>query len=324
MLRNIFDAFGQSGTYAVGLLLIGLVLTLQRYTKKRREYEAETLLGEQHDCKPIKARYPCKWPLGLDVLYAQYKANADKRLLAFQQPFLDRLGPNLAVDVLGTVGYTTFDPKNIEAILSSRFEDYHLGTRRGALFPFIGEGIFTQDGGSWKHSRELLRRPFLKTHYQDLRGFTKPLDDLVTAISSSCTVVDLQPLFFRFTLATTTALIFGVPIKFEDDVKNDFARSFDYASKISALRMRLVDFYWAYRPSGYTVACINVKEYADGFVKQALGESIIDTGEATQGRYAFVEDLYHELKDPALVRDQLVNVLLAGRDTTACLLSWTL
>ena len=25
-----------------------------------------------------------------------------------------------------------------------------------------------------------------------------------------------------------------------------------------------------------------------------------------------------------LVRDQLVHVLLAGRDTTACLLSWTL
>ena len=202
--------------------------------------------------------------------------------------------------------------------------DYDLGTRRGALFPLIGEGIFTQDGDSWKHSRELLRRPFLKNGYQDLRGFSKPLDDLVATLKSSQGVVDLQPLFFRFTLSTTTSLIFGQPIKFEDDNKNDFAGSFDYASKISSMRMRLVDFYWAYSPSRYITTCRNVKQYADGFVKRAIGESDKAERIVGQNRYAFVEDLYHELKDPVLVRDQLVNVLLAGRDTTACLLSWTL
>ena len=125
-------------------------------------------------------------------------------------------------------------------------------------------------------------------------------------------------------MATTTALIFGQPFEYEDGETNTFAESFDYASKISALRSRLVDFYWAYCPSRYKVACKNVKEFADGFVKQALVESSKGAREASQGRYAFVQDLYHELKDPVLVRDQLVNVLLAGRDTTACLLSWTL
>lgn len=46
-------------------------------------------------------------------------------------------------------------------------------------------------------------------------------------------------------------------------------------------------------------------------------------GEALK-RHLFILDLYNELQDPALVRDQLVNVLIAGRDTTASLLSWTL
>ena len=70
----------------------------------------------------MKVRYPCKWPLGLDVLYAQYNAIVENRLLAFQQQYLDDLGPNLEVQILGSVGYTTLDAQNVEAVLSSRFE----------------------------------------------------------------------------------------------------------------------------------------------------------------------------------------------------------
>ncbi|KAI9042411.1 longevity assurance proteins LAG1/LAC1 [Aspergillus affinis] len=45
--------------------------------------------------------------------------------------------------------------------------------------------------------------------------------------------------------------------------------------------------------------------------------------EAALKRHTFIIDLYKELQDPVLVRDQLVHVLIAGRDTTACLISWT-
>lgn len=66
--------------------------------------------------------YPVKWPLGLDVLKAQYAANTEQRLLAFQQPTIDGLGPNFTMKLLGTVGYSTMDPDNIETILSTKFE----------------------------------------------------------------------------------------------------------------------------------------------------------------------------------------------------------
>ena len=142
---------------------------------------------------------------------------------------------------------------------------------------------------------------------------------------SAGTVVDLQPLFFRFTLTTTTALIFGQPLKsFDDPEEHNFASSFDYASMISSLRARLVDLHWLYHPSRYRAACSNVKAYADGFVDRALRERIKSTPKKTSDSYTFAEDLCTEIEDPLLIRDQLVNVLLAGRDTTACLLSWTL
>lgn len=197
-----------------------------------------------------------------------------------------------------------------------------MGSRRGAMLPFIGEGIFTQDGTAWKHSREMLRRPFLKSHYQDLHGFGEHTGNLIAELCSSSGVVDLQPLFFRFTLATTTALIFGQSAVGLDEAQQTFAQEFDYASKITSLRARLQDFYWAYSPARYQAACRGIKEFANVFVRRALEEKN-RTGPDSD-RYAFIQDLYDEMQDPALVRDQLVNVLLAGRDTTACLLSWTL
>lgn len=132
-------------------------------------------------------------------------------------------------------------------------------------------------------------------------------------------------MFFQFTLATTTALIFGQPIEnTQGEDEDDFSSSFDCASLISSWRTRLQDFHWAYNPSRYRIACKKVKAYADRFVKRALLERDIQGLTEAPNGYTFAEDLSTELQDPVLIRDQLVNVLLAGRDTTACLLSWTL
>ncbi|KAL8699909.1 MAG: hypothetical protein Q9201_005736 [Fulgogasparrea decipioides] len=189
----------------------------------------------------------------------------------------------------------------------------------------LGEGIFTQDGRPWKHSRELLRRQFVRINFKDLSTFDRHVDDLVTGLSSSDGVIDLQPAFFRFTLATTTALIFGEPdSRLGDEYHETFASSFDYASMISAIRLRLADLEWAYKPKAFRRACDVVKSYASHFVHEALDAQRSDCSSPSTESQALILDLYAELKDPDLVRDQLVHVLIAGRDTTACLMSWTL
>ena len=207
--------------------------------------------------------------------------------------------------------------------LTDQITDFCLGSRSGALFPLLGQGIFTQDGQQWKHSRDVLRRPFVKMHYQNLTGFGEHIEDLMSNLQRIRGVVDLQPYFFRFTLATTTALIFGQPIKdYESETQHDFARAFDYASVISGMRIRLAQHYWLYHPSRYGHSNRLVKRYTTEFVHQALGSS--DGKQSSEdNKYAFIKDLYEEYKDPAQVRDQLIHVLIAGRDTTAALLSWT-
>lgn len=273
---------------------------------------------------------PYKWPFAIDVLKRQYDALPSQRLLAFQSQFFDKMGPNMKLMLFGQAGYMTTDPKNVEAVLSSCFEDFGLGSRREGLFPLLGEGIFTQDGRAWKHSRETLRRQFVRMQYQNTKVFDGHVNDLIASLSSSPGVVDLQPAFFRYTLSTTTSLIFGEPPNGSEYsergiVDQDaFATSFDYASMISAIRLRLADLCWLYTPSKFRRACDDVKAYAAYFVQQALNGLERNGEEAASQRHPFIIDLYRDLKDASLVRDQLVHVLIAGRDTTACLMSWTL
>ena len=261
------------------------------------------------------------WPLALDVLWYQWKALPSQKLLHYQTQFYDKAGPNMMVKLFGGTGYLTIDPKNIEAIVSSRFEDFEFGSRSAGLYPFLGEGIFTQDGPAWKKSRELLRRQFARMQYQNLRVFDEHVDALEAKLTAdSDGVVDLQPAFFDFTLSTTTALIFGEPVSnLSKDQSDAFEQSFNYASYISAIRIRLNELCWLYTPADYKKACKTIKMYAEHFVREALREK---TSETHSDLHAFILNLYEELEDVSLVRDQLIHVLIAGRDTTACMMSW--
>lgn len=163
--------------------------------------------------------------------------------------------------------------------------------------------------------------------YQDLSAFKDHVDNLIDAIRSAGDIVDMQPLFFRYTLDLTTALIFGQSVySLKNEGIDSFSEDFSEAADITAYRGRLGDLYWAYTPARFTKACKAIKMYVDGYVQSALRsiEKSEKSSEGNGGRFAFIREVQEELQDPILVRDQLVNCLLAGRDTTACLLSWTL
>jgi hypothetical protein len=89
----------------------------------------------------------------------------------------------------------------------------------------------------------MLRRQFTRMNYQTISAFDDPINRLISELSPASRVVDLQPAFFRFTLATTTALIFGETLRgLDDDDQDTFSKSFNHASYICAIRLRLADF----------------------------------------------------------------------------------
>jgi cytochrome P450 len=87
--------------------------------------------------------------------------------------------------------------------------DFGLGLRRGIALPMFGDGIFMQDGEEWRRSRNMLQPHLQRKHYEDLVVFRNPVNDLIRIIKNTKGSIDLQPLFFRLTLDTTTAFLFG-------------------------------------------------------------------------------------------------------------------
>ena len=115
----------------------------------------------------------------------------------------------------------------------------------------FGDGIFTQEGQAWKASRQILRPQFHHRQYENLAIFDESLQNLVQAISHArkrSPIVDLQPLFFRFTLDTTTAFLFGESVESLKDPESagerTFGDAFNTAQEYVAKRFRLLELYW--------------------------------------------------------------------------------
>ncbi|PMD38765.1 putative cytochrome P450 alkane hydroxylase [Hyaloscypha variabilis F] len=306
-------------TFTALLLLASIWIYV--YTRKAIKYRHDVEFGKQSGCKPSAAKLLYRWPLALDIMKSGFRAGREKKLLAFFTKHFDQLSPTAEVKILGGIGYVTQDPENIEALLSTHFQDFELGPRSKAMRAMIGEGIFTQDGATWKHSREVLRRQFVRMQYQNLKGFREHLESLIERLNTCSGVTDLQPMFYRLTLNTTIAMILGQPVEsFKHEIGDLFSKSFDKASLVTATRVRLGDMYFLYRPRGFFKACETIKRYTYQFVTDALQREAETPVESE--KTSFITELHRDNQDLQLVRDQVLNVLIAGRDTTAATLSY--
>jgi len=201
-----------------------------------------------------------------------------------------------------------------------------MGARRAITFPMFGDGIFTQEGAPWKHSRELLRPQFVHKQYEDLEVFREPVQDLIDILSTTDGVVDLQPLFFRLTLDVTTAFLFGESVqslKAPDSTgEQTFAEAFNTAQSYVAKRFRLLDLYWLIGGQKFRNACVAVRRFADQIIDRSLSRDA--EGQEKGNKYVFLTTLAKNTPDRDALRGQIINILAAGRATTACLLSWAL
>lgn len=203
-------------------------------------------------------------------------------------------------------------------------------------------GIFVQDGPGWARSRALLRPSFDRAQVADLDSLETFLQNMVTRINTSpkdtgsgFRDVELQSLFQDLTMESSTEFLFGSPIS---QVSGDgpspempFHDAFDYAQSVISQRIPLVHLYWLINPKKFQLACAAVHSHVAKYVKRALQyhSQEWETPEATSKKssssrkYIFLEALAEQTQDPQVLQDQILSVMLAGRDTTASLLSWS-
>ncbi|GAB7354215.1 hypothetical protein MBLNU459_g4759t2 [Dothideomycetes sp. NU459] len=308
--------------------VLGALFVRHLYFRWQRLKEEE-IVAVTNGCKPPRMR-ETRLPFGIELIWSGIKAAKSKHLVKGICAVFEEMGETWGQGFLNYRTLITADPANIEAILSSQFKDFELGTRRPSFFPLLGEGIFIQDGPAWKHSREMLRPQFSRNRVQDVPQLNAQVDDLLTVIPDG-QPVDLQPLFFRFTLDTTTTLLFGHSI---GALKSDagaerasaFNEAFTYAQEMISKRRDLVNSRWLPGFEKFSRACAQVHSFIDAIVAKALEASEMRKPETEDHAtdFVFLDALIRETKDPLALRSAALHVLLAGRDSTACLLSWIL
>jgi cytochrome P450 len=204
--------------------------------------------------------------------------------------------------------------------------DFGIEPRRNVLQPIFGNGIFTQEGETWKSSRSTIRHQLQHKQYGNLDLFEATVDNLLHAIRKGGGVVDLQPLFFRMTLDITTEFLFGESVRSlvapDDSIKRRFASAFDVVQRRATKQMRRGDIRWLGNHRQYWQAWNDLTQITDQMLDQNLKASKENCNPSTQ--HEFLCALARDAEDRAALRGQVLNLLAAGRDTTASLLSWTL
>ncbi|KAK4497701.1 hypothetical protein PRZ48_010354 [Zasmidium cellare] len=76
-------------------------------------------------------------------------------------------------------------------------------------------------------------------------------------------------------------------------------------------------------PRSFRNDCKEVHKYVDRVVDEALKRHNEKDSGSDGDRYVFLTELLKATQSPHELRSQLLNILLAGRDTTAGLLGWT-
>jgi cytochrome P450 len=313
--------------FAAAAALLGLVVVQQVNL-----YLARRKFKQQRGCKPAKTVYKRKDPIfGIDHITETIAHGRNHTMLEYSHNRYEKLGTTFEGKILRVPTFYTIEPDNVKSVLSTNFKDWSLKFRQRGTLPFLGLGIFTTDGEAWSHSRALIRPNFARDQVADLDAFETHVKDLFEAIPRDGSTVDLQDLFFKFTIDSATEFLFGESTRSLKPGANSkaldasFADAFNTAQLDCAERLRMGKFSnWRKNDPKAEDAIKICHAYVDQFVDMAVQYREKKNGDVEKQpkqKYVFLEHLAESTTDKKRLRDELLNVLLAGRDTTASLLS---
>lgn len=248
------------------------------------------------------------------------------------------------LQVLGLAPFVmTNDVENVTYILKTNYENF--GKSGGSFKPkmqgLLGNGIFNADGSQWyihrKTSAHLFKLSQFKTCVLDT--FNHHLGTLIKVLHAKRHApLDLQDLFHKLTLDSIAFIAFGVELNTLERDRVDFAADFDYCTQCVndyfTNPLWRVEKYLTVRGWRYFAALRRINKFAGQLIAQRR-ELIAKEGALRSGRVDLLslyldKDSFEEMGDKGLymepseanLRDVILNMVIAGRDTTAQALSW--
>ncbi|KAL2815516.1 n-alkane-inducible cytochrome P450 [Aspergillus granulosus] len=307
------------------LAAIVAFVSLRRFFIRRQ-------FARRHGCQPVAKSANWEPFLGLDTVPGTLRALRQHKILERSSELFHIHGTTFKVKELQRRAIVTIEPENIKTVLSLKFTDYGISHRLEPFRPLLGEGIFDTDGDHWAASRALIRPSFTRDQVADLTCLEELIQDLFALLpQDGRTVVDLQELFFRYTIDSATDFLFGESIGTLKKTSSEpsFGEAFHYAQKAIIVRGMLGPLNYFYRDRKADECNRLCRGFAQRFVDEAFNAAEVkkesSDNKEQQGkskrRHIFSRELAWRTPDRRRVLDEVMNVLLAGRDTTASLLA---
>ncbi|CAN6484731.1 unnamed protein product [Victoria cruziana] len=224
----------------------------------------------------------------------------------------------------------TCDPRNLEYILKTNFDNFPKGTEFNSAFSeLLGSGIFNLDGKAWMTQRKIANA---HVHSKPFRQFLarttgriidEQLLPILASSARSGSAIDLQDVLLRFTFDSTCTAVLGENLRALSSgfPTVPFSKAIDDVMEAIPYRYVLPE---SWQQVLRRLNLWKEKQLADAMV--VIEEFIACQVNLRKLRRLKTNDLlsiYAETSDDGtFLRDAAVSFLLAGRDTSGNALSW--
>lgn len=230
--------------------------------------------------------------------------------------------------------YQTMNPENIKAMVATQFEDYTIGVRRPIMLPLLGDGVFASDGDKWKYARGVLKPQFSREQISHVKLVERHFQNFAKHIQNTRgQEFDIQALFTRLTLDALLEFLLGEsvnllmdeligfdPSQLRLNAKSEFDDAYKTTERLMTARAIMMDAYWLGNTKEFRDSVKKVHKFVTSYVDRALALSPEELEKKNQELYTILYQLAKETRDGKKLRDHLINIMLAGRSTTASLL----
>ncbi|KAK0473656.1 cytochrome P450 monooxygenase pc-1 [Armillaria luteobubalina] len=305
----------------------------------------------------IMTRVKGKWPGNADILAAMIGTWADGYPSDGLGEMMDVYGPFFNLPLLWSDMIFTTSPKHIQLVLATEFQNFEKGERfQNSMKSVLGLGVFNADGETaFKFHRSMTRPFFTRDRIIHFNLYDRHAETAIRQMKQrlrSGYPVDFQDLMCRFTMDSATEFLFGscvntltatlpypqsisiVPAESNEALSleaNDFSKAFFEAQRILSSRLRK-GWIWPLfeiKRDKTDAPMKIVRGFFEPIIQAALErKNASDSAEKNPESRAVGDDetlldhLVNMTSDPIVIKDETLNILIAGRDTTASTLTF--
>ncbi|KAJ7751591.1 cytochrome P450 monooxygenase pc-1 [Mycena metata] len=261
---------------------------------------------------------------------------------------VEELGPIVNFKILWMDTILTTAPEHIKLILSTDFNNFVKGERfKYGMSSVLGVGVFNSDGEQWKFHRQMTRPFFSRDRISHFDIFDRHANDVISLLKQRMKegyAVDFQDLIGRFTMDSASEFLFNscvhslkanlpyphnVPFPPVQSNTPEAQAAIKFTDAFSEAMLRISErevlgrIWPLFEIFGDRTAkpMRAISEYLDPVIEAAMEKKRLAGGSKDKinedaEELNLLEELLQTTSDPRVLKDEILNMLLAGRDTT--------